>query len=216
MLKKLFMVLLLSLGAMQAHAAGETPLTQLIRDWDSANFTLQGDEKEKALADLAERAKAVSAAMPNRAEPLIWQAIVLSSYAGAKGGLGALNLVTEARDLLLKAEQIDAAALQGSVYTSLGSLYYQVPGWPLGFGDDDKARAYLEKALQMNPDGMDPNYFYGDFLIAEHDYKKAITTLEKALAAAPRSGREVADAGRRKEVMAALDLARKKMNEPVY
>ncbi|GAB4290545.1 MAG: hypothetical protein Kow0096_04090 [Thiohalomonadaceae bacterium] len=216
MLKKLFMVLLLSVGAISAHAAEDAQLTQLIRDWDSANFTLQGDAKEKALADLAERAKAVSAAMPNRAEPLIWQAIVLSSYAGAKGGLGALSLVTEARDLLLKAEQIDAAALQGSVYTSLGSLYYQVPGWPIGFGDDDKARAYLEKALQMNPDGMDPNYFYGDFLITEHEYKKALAALEKALAAAPRPGREVADAGRRKEVMAAIDLARKKMNEPIY
>lgn len=216
MMKKLFMVLLLSLGAIAAHAAEDAQLTQLIRDWDAANFTLQGDAKEKALADLAERAKAVSAAMPNRAEPLIWQAIVLSSYAGAKGGLGALSLVTEARDLLLKAEQIDARALQGSVYTSLGSLYYQVPGWPIGFGDDDKARAYLEKALQMNPDGMDPNYFYGDFLIAEHDYKKAIAALEKALAAAPRPGREVADAGRRKEVMAAIDLAKKKMSEPIY
>ncbi len=215
MLKKLFMVLLLSLGASLAFAVEDAQLVQLIRSWDIANFTLQGDAKEKALADLVERAKTVTAAMPNRAEPLIWQAIVLSSYAGVKGGLGALSLAAEARDLLLKAEQIDASALQGSVYTTLGTLYYKVPGWPLSFGDNDKARAYLEKALQMNPNGIDPNYFYGDFLITVHDYKNALAALKKALAAAPRPGREIADAGRRKEVMAAINLARKKMNEPI-
>lgn len=99
---------------------------------------------------------------PERAEPLVWEGIVLASWAGAKGGLGALKLAKQARDQLLRAEQIDPSALNGSVYTSLGSLYYQVPGWPLGFGDDDKAREYLEKALTMNPDGIDPNFFYGD------------------------------------------------------
>lgn len=215
MMKKLLMALCLLACIAQAQA-GDDALSQLIRDWDVANFTLQGDAREKALAELSERARAISAAQPNRAEPLIWQAIVLSSHAGAKGGLGALSLVTEARDILLQAEQIDAHALHGSVYTSLGSLYYQVPGWPIGFGDDDKARTYLEKALTLNPDGLDPNYFYGDFLLGEHDYKKALAALEKALAAAPRPGREVADAGRRKEVTAAIALAKKKMNEPIY
>ena len=57
--------------------------------------------------------------------------------------------------------------LNGSVYTSLGSLYYQVPGWPIGFGSDKKAESYLKKALAVNPDGMDPNYFYGDFMLQE-------------------------------------------------
>jgi hypothetical protein len=56
---------------------------------------------------------------------------------------------------------IDPRALQGSAYTSLGSLYYQVPGWPIGFGDDKRAEAMLLKALEINPDGIDPNYFYG-------------------------------------------------------
>jgi Tfp pilus assembly protein PilF len=48
-----------------------------------------------------------------------------------------------------------------------GALYYQVPGWPIGFGDKDKANELLKKALALNPDGIDPNYFYGDFLLKE-------------------------------------------------
>lgn len=217
MIKRLLIALCLFALIGQAQAGSDdAALAQLIHDWDVANFTLQGDAREKALAALAERAQVISSAMPHRAEPLVWQAIVLSSYAGAKGGFGALKLVTQARDILLRAEQIDAAALHGSVYTSLGSLYYQVPGWPIGFGDDDKARAYLEKALTLNPDGLESNYFYGDFLIAERQYKQAIAVLEKALAAPPQPGREVADTGRRQEVVAAIALARKKMNEPIY
>ncbi len=41
---------------------------------------------------------------------------------------------------------IDGSVLQGSAYTSLGTLYYQVPGWPIGFGDDEKAEELLEQA----------------------------------------------------------------------
>ena len=39
------------------------------------------------------------------------------------------------RRALEQALAIDATALEGSAFTTLGSLYYQVPGWPIGFGD---------------------------------------------------------------------------------
>lgn len=108
--------------------------------WAEIQYQLPADKKEKAFEDLASQAQTLVDTYPDRAEPLIWQGIVLSTYAGAKGGLGALGLVKDARKSLEKALEIDPAALDGSAYTSLGSLYYQVPGWPLGFGDDDKAR----------------------------------------------------------------------------
>ena len=59
------------------------------------------------------------------------------------------------------------AALDGSAYTSLGTLYYKVPGFPIGFGDHKKARQLLEAALKVNPDGIDSNYFYGEYLFDE-------------------------------------------------
>ena len=81
------------------------------------------------------------------------------------------------------------AALDGSAYTSLGSLYYQVPGWPIGFGDDAKARELLQKALALNPEGIDPNYFMGDFLYRKGDYEAARQALARALKAPPRPDR---------------------------
>ena len=76
------------------------------------------DEKEKAFEGLADEAEQFVAHYPGRAEPLIWQGIVLSTYAGAKGGLGALGLVKEARKSLEAALEIDPDALDGSAYLS--------------------------------------------------------------------------------------------------
>jgi Tfp pilus assembly protein PilF len=87
-----------------------------------------------------------------------------------------------------------------------------VPGWPIGFGDKDKARAMLQKALTLNPDGMDPNFFYGDFLMRQKDYKGATVALEKARKAPPRPERPLADEGRRKEIDVLLAQVRSASN----
>ena len=169
---------------------------------------MQSDEYEKLIVE----ADTLIDAYPDNAEPLIWSAIVYSSYAGAVGGIKsitrALPAVKRSRDLLLKAEKIDSSALGGSIMTSLGALYYQVPGWPLGFGDKSKAREYLEKAVQINENGLDSNYFYGDFLVNRKEYTKAISVLERALAAPALYQRPVADQGRRDEIKALLEVAR--------
>jgi tetratricopeptide (TPR) repeat protein len=175
--------------------------------WDHANYELKGDAREKALGEVAKQAEALVAKHPNSAKALAWQGIALGTWAGAKGGLGALGLAKQARDALLKAEHIDPKVFGGSVYTTLGSLYYRVPGWPIGFGDDDKAKDYFQKALRLNPDGLDPNYFYGDFLLEQGQYEQAVKVLKHALEAPPRPERPVADQGRRKQVEAALRKA---------
>lgn len=184
--------------------AGETDLDAGILDiqheWARINYKLPDDDKDAAFTALEERTAALADEYPQRAEPKAWQAIVLSTHAGARGGLGALSMVKDARDLLQAARKIDPNALDGSIYTSLGSLYYQVPGWPIGFGDDDKAESLLKQALQINPDGLDPNYFYGDFLYQEDRPQEALAVLKKALQAPPRPNRPLADEGRRNEV----------------
>lgn len=191
-------------------AIGEAakPLQQ---QWAVVKYQTAEKEREKAFEQLAAQAKQVAQQHPQDPEVLVWEAIILSTYAGEKGGFGALGLVKEAKALLEQAEKIDPNVLNGSVYTSLGSLYYQVPGWPIGFGNDDKAEKYLKKALQLAPDSIDANFFYGDYLLEEGRYQEAVTALEKALNAPTRPGREVADAGRRDEIKAKLEQARKRL-----
>ena len=178
----------------------ETDLAGIQHRWAEIQYQLPEDQQEKAFKDLVTDVEGFVGQYPDRAEPLIWQGIVLSTYAGAKGGLGALGLVKDARQALEAALAIDEGALDGSAYTSLGSLYYQVPGWPLSFGDDKQAEKYLQKALAINPDGIDPNYFFGDFLLEQGKKSRAKVYLSNALRASPRPGREIADAGRREEI----------------
>ena len=160
---------LAALLALPLYAAQDATLdndiAQLQMKWDVVNYSTANDKQDEAFKDLEKEADVVVQRHPNMAEPLVWKAIILSSHAGATGGLGALGKVKEARRLLVSAEALNPRALDGSIYTSLGSLYYQVPGWPIGFGNDEKAEEYLQKALDLNPNGIDANYFYGDFLL---------------------------------------------------
>ncbi|RRV64570.1 hypothetical protein EGI99_20390 [Stutzerimonas stutzeri] len=199
--------LMLALASQLSFAlspAGESSLRQIQTHWAEINYQTPEAKREAAFAKLADEAKLVVAGEPNAAELHVWHGIVLSTWAGAKGGLGALALVKQAKAEFEKAIELDATALDGSAYTSLASLYYQVPGWPIGFGDEDKAEALFQQALALNPNGIDPNYFHGDFLLRQKRYGEARTALEKALAAPARPGREVADAGRRDEARALL------------
>ena len=121
----------------------------------------------------------------HRDAPSRWCGKASSSarWAGEKGGLGALGLVKQAKALYEQAIQIDGNVLDGSAYNSLGVLYYKVPGWPVGFGDKTKARELLNKALAINPKGIDPNFFYGEYLAETQHPEEAATYLDRALQA---------------------------------
>ncbi len=155
----------------------------------------------RELQALARRANMVSHDHPQSAEALVWDAIVLSTLAEKKGGIGALSLVKEAKLKLEQAEAIDPAVLGGSVYASLGSLYSKVPGWPIGFGNDKKAEKYFKKALAINPQGLDINYFFAEYLADHGKDKLALEYVEKALQAPQMVERPLADKGRRQQAM---------------
>lgn len=183
----------------------EAQLADVQAQWAHANYQMPQAGKEAAFKALAEGSAALVQAFPARAEAHIWHGIVLSSWAGARGGLGALDLVKQARSEYEQALAIDRTALQGSALASLGVLYFKVPGWPLGFGDDEKAETLLKEALSLNPEGIDPNYFYADFLLEQGKRDQARSFAQRALNAQPRPGRELADQGRRDEARALLE-----------
>lgn len=211
-------ILISLFSLMFSQAAFSASMMEQIGDiqkqWALIKYQTEDEQQSDAYEKLITQADALIESYPDKAEPLIWSAIVYSSYAGAVGGLKsvtkALPAVKQSRDLLLQAESIDSNSLGGSVMTSLGALYYQVPGWPLGFGDKKKAREYLEKAVRINENGLDANYFYGDFLLERKEYAKAVSVLEHALEAPSLEQRPVADQGRREEIRALLEVARSK------
>ncbi|MDA8093774.1 MAG: hypothetical protein M0T84_07650 [Betaproteobacteria bacterium] len=196
-----------ALAAAPAHAASaalDQAISAVAQQWAHINYQLPAGQQPAAFTALAKQEAALVARYPRRAEPLIWRGITLSSLAGVEGGLHALELVKEARRNLRASLKIDPTALQGSADTSLGALYDKVPGWPLSFGNDRKAEAYFRTALHIDPSSIDANYFYGDFLYGKHRFAQALAALQRGLAAPPRPGRQLADEGRRQQILALM------------
>lgn len=195
----------LGLLSSTAWADLETNVLALQKQWAEVNYQIEGKDQISAFERLIIDADAVVVANPKQAAPLIWRGIIKSTLAGKKGGLGALGLAKAAKKDLEKSITLDATAMQGSALTSLGTLYLNVPGWPVGFGSDKKAEKFLLKAIAINPDGIDTNYFYADFLMAKKRNQEAATYFRKAQNAAPRLNRPLADSGRQKEIATALE-----------
>lgn len=194
----------LLLVSIDALASGSTSLVDLQHDWAHVQYELEGDAQIEAFEALIKVANRSVQETPDSPEIAIWAAIIKSSYAGKASMLRAGGLVKEARKHLEWVVNKAPETMDGSALTSLGALYYQVPGWPLSFGNKKEARKYLEKALTLNPDGIDSNYFYGDFLAQQGETDEALKVLKKAKAAASRPGRPVADEGRHQEIDALI------------
>jgi len=205
LVKKIAISLFVSSMFLQSAFAGvDEDVFQLKKTWEQLKYKTLLSEQEKGFESLLAQSEKVTAQYPNKAEPLIWQGIIEGTFAGVRNGirgqLAALSLVKDAKQHFEQAIKIDPNGSDGSAFTSLGSLYYQVPPWPIAYGDNEIAREMLSRGLALNPDGIDANYFYGEFLFKRGQLNKATEVLKKGLLASPREGREVADEGRKKEI----------------
>lgn len=190
--------------------AGMTEDVRAINDsWAHITYEVQGSSTQtKALDKLALQAEQVVARYPRQAEPLLWQGIVRSEQANRANIFHKLGLATEARNILARAYALNPRAADGGVAMSLGVLYYKVPGSPIGFGDKAIASRLLREALALDPNGLDANYFMGDFMLDQGDKVAARIYLTKALHAPHDTSRPAWDAGRRREVQALLIQSR--------
>lgn len=205
-LLRVFLPLLTLAFSTSLFAANADEVIRPIQEqWAEIKYRQPENKQAELYRELAVKTHKLAEANPYLAEVLIWEGIIVSSEAGARGGLGALSLAKEARQLLEESLKLNEGALNGSAYTSLATLYAKVPMWPIGFGDKKKAEELFKKSLAINPTGIDPNFFYGEYLVDQDRVAEGRTYLEAALKAPPRPGRELADKGRRQEIQALLN-----------
>jgi tetratricopeptide (TPR) repeat protein len=200
---------LLAGGGFAARAATapnyDPDALKLALSWEKIKFEVDDPAAQlKQMDALGEHADALAAQRPDATEVVIWDGIITSERAslyneagGITGPVKALQFATRARDTLDQMEKKDPKAFDAGAPTSLGVLYYRVPGFPMGFGDKKKARHYLEEAVRNAPNGLDAHYFYADFLQEQGDYAKSIETLKKALTLPAHPERPIWDKNRR-------------------
>jgi tetratricopeptide (TPR) repeat protein len=181
-----------------------------IRDaWADLKYRHEGDPQRLAKSKALEGdAAAAVQSHPDSAAALFWQANVLCLTADIMHSMASLGPVHQAEQLLEKAAKLDPKS--SDIEAMIGTIYHEVPGWPISFGSNGKATAHLRRALDLDPDGVDANYYMGDFQLSGGHVADAVQYYEKALAAVNAMPPSVAQQGRRQEIEKSLADARRR------
>jgi len=194
--------------------AGETlslksELLRLAHDWEHVKLQVSDrDDQEEQMASLARRAGKIAEQYENIPDPIVWVGIITSEQASLANDNGspvkALELAKRARDILEKVEKTNPETMDAGAPTTLGVLYDRVPGFPISFGDTARARHYLQEAIRSAPNGLDANFFYGDFLNKHGERSEAVKVLERALTLPELSNRPMWDKSLRAAIRQSL------------
>ncbi len=86
-------------GALFAATPDEL-IQPIQKKWAEIKYEAPEKQQAELYQTLAQESRKIVESNPGMAEPLIWEGIVISSEAGARGGLGALSLAKDARQRL--------------------------------------------------------------------------------------------------------------------
>lgn len=189
-----FLVFILNLMPTTVRAYDLASAVQHIEsEWARIYYSVAKEQQDKEFKQLLSEVADLNVQHPKQAEIIIQQAIIIASNADNINALDALEAIHEARDLLMQAIDLNPKASEGAAFVTLGTLYYRVPAWPVAYGDNEKAQQLLEKALAINANTIDANYFYADFLATQGKQKQALKYFNRALAIPVRATQVFAD-----------------------
>jgi len=198
-------VVFLLLFSCKLFASTLTPeINKIESQWARIYYAENSSEQTKHFPALVEVTKQLASKYPKAVEPVIWQAIIIATNAAFESPFKALKSIETAKTLLEQVIRIKPEALEGAALVTLGTLYYMTPGWPISFGDQQRAEWLLKEALRINPSSIDSNYFYADYLLSKGKLESAEDYFKKALNAPVRSNQHYADTQLKKEALAAL------------
>jgi hypothetical protein len=129
-------------------------------------------------------ARSVIASQTNSVAAHYYLALNIGQLARTKM-LGALKLLTEMEHELKIVIQLDPKFDYAGGYRTLGVLYEEAPGWPTSVGSKSKARANLEKALELAPEDPDNHLSYLEALVKWKEWKLATEKLSDYKAILP-------------------------------
>ena len=204
-MKKTTIVAILLLISNVLSANDITPeINKIESEWANIHYSKNSSEQRKEYPSLLNKTRVLLKKHPKAVELVIWQAIIISTNAAYQTPFTALESLQLAKTLLELAIRKKPEALDGAAYVALGTLYYMVPGWPISFGDQKKAEQLLKIALEINPHGIDPNYFYADYLLTKDLTKEAERYFKLAIRAPSRPEQLFADNQLKNEALVSL------------
>lgn len=180
-MKKLMFVTLLFMSSMVLADELKDSLNRIELTWAKTYYEQSKQQQQSTYPQLLKQLEQLDKQHPNDANIIYWEGLIKASYAEHQNPVAALEAIHEVRNLLTKAISIEPNVMNGAAYVVLGTLYDKAPQWPIAFGDEHKAKEMLETALKISPDGVESNYFYGEFLLDHDEQQAAVAYFKKAL-----------------------------------
>lgn len=137
---------------------------------------------------------------PDAAEVWGISGIIKYNYQSEMEDVIQLELAEAAKNDLETAIAMDPNVMDGAPYIYLGNLYQTSAPWPTGFRDEERAEELLRRAVSMNPDDHDANYYLGRLLLRRGETEEGREYLETALDAPVGASRESSMEGRRQTI----------------
>jgi hypothetical protein len=160
------------------------------KDLDRAVYETPPSEQLPEFEALWMRSVLLGRRYPENLECAAWEGMTLLRYARALNDVTSMGLINDARKKLMAAISTDPTVLRGVAQLTLGASFGKSPG----AANLRRALAHLEKAVSIEPDGLEQNVGYGEVLMRGAGHReKARKILERALSAPPLEGREAAD-----------------------
>jgi len=189
-----FLVFIFNLMSASVWAYDLASAVQYIEsEWAHIHYSVAREQQDKEFKHLLSEVTDLQMQHPKQAEFIIQQAIIVASNAENVDAFSALEAIHEAKDLLVQAIDLNPKALDGAAFVILGTLYYRVPAWPIAYGDNNKAQQLLEKALTINVNAIDANYYYADFLLTQGKQDLALKYFNRAQTVPVRATQVFAD-----------------------
>ena len=189
------------------HISANTLMPEINKiesEWANIYYNKSNSVQGSYFPELLNTTERLCLRHPKAVELKIWQAIIIATNAAFESPFTALESINKAKKILEQTIKDKPTALGGAALVTLGTLYYMTPGWPISFGDQQKAEQLLKRALKINPNSIDSNYFYADFLLNKGDLTKAEKYFKLALNAPSRKKQIFADEQLKKEAKTAL------------
>lgn len=116
---------------------------------------------------------------PGGVDGRYWHALTLGRLGETQGVLRSLSVVSEMRRELETV--LELAPDHAGAHFALGMLYYRLPGWPLSFGDNNRALEYMTAAVELAPDNTTYRLGLAELLLDMRRRDEAIALLEAIL-----------------------------------
>lgn len=211
-MKKTTIVAILLLTTTVLSANNIMPeINNIESQWAVIYYEQNIEQKRKAYPLLIKRIHKLSKKYPEAVEPMIWEALVIATNAEFENPFKALESIDIAKKILEQSIQLDPESLDGAAFVILGTIFYSTPGWPISFGDYNRAEELLKKGIEINPNSIDSNYFYASYLLLKNNVSEAQKFFKLALKAPNRPEQLYADEQLKKEVLIALKNSEQRM-----